>query len=359
MQPVKNSIIRPFAPGDAAAVHAVLEATYGERTTSAAAFDWWCFGCQDAVSGFMVAEVEGKLVGVQPMEVFRFKDADRTVTGGLLTGVAVHPEFRRQGIFSALVRGCEREAWRLGASFVTTMPNERSRPGFLKMGYTDLGRRRLLIRPMDMAAVAATAVPVAGLGWLASTVMAGIQAVVKRTPEIGEYRVREVRDLPPEIHVLEGRHAAQFPGLRIQRSPAWWHWRYLKSPERTYRMFEARTSSGEVAGLATSSGEIRDGLRVVYLMDVAVRLPAALGALVAAVIQAAGNDRAVAVVAVTSSSEMTRALSGVGFWAVPSWAPVKRFYTVVRFNPDQGHQVPPAWRRIGGWYQMLGDWDNL
>lgn len=359
MPPPTNTVIRRYTSSDVGQVLAVLEATYGERAPRAAVLDWWCFRCPEALNGFMVAEIEGRVVGVQPMELFRFVDAGWSGTGGLLTGVAVHPEFRRRGIFSALVGGCEQEAWRLGASFVLTMPNERSHPGFLKLGYADLGRRQFLVRPLNAQALGKAAVPVPGVGWLASRLMAVVQAVMKPRRAAGEFRVREVEDLPEDLAVVEQRHATHFPGLRMQRSAAWWRWRYLQSPERVYRLFEARTATGEVVGVAASASEIRDGLRVAYLMDVAVLRTEALEGLVAGVIDAARGDGAAAIGAVTSSAAMTRALCSAGFWAVPRWLPVKRFHTVARFNPDRDGQVRSTWRFIGGWYQMLGDWDNL
>lgn len=352
-------IVRRYQRADAAGVRAVLEATYGALAPPQSVSDWWSFGCPETTGGFMVAEVGGRVVGVQPMDLFRFADAETAVTGGLLIGVAVHPEFRRRGIFTALVRGCEEEAWRQGAAFVTTMPNERSRPGFLKMGYADLGRRRLLLKPLDCRALSKAAIRFPWLHWLVGELTSAVQAVVKPVSRRGAWQVREVGDLPKNLSEIERQHARHFPGLRVQRTATWWRWRYLDSPLRRYRLFEARTSAGEVTGVAAICDEVRDGLRVAYLMDVAAVQPDVVPDLAVTAFEMARDQGAVAAAAVTSSPALSRALRRAGFWMVPMWAPLKRFYSVVRFNPAGEALVSSTWRQIHGWYQTLGDWDNL
>ena len=354
-----NFTIRPYTPDDASAVREVLEATYGAQAPPQQTIDWLWFGCPEAAGGSMVAEAKGKVVGVQPMEILRFTDGGHLFKGGLLTGVAVHPAFRRQGIFSALVQTCETEAWQQGADFVTTMPNERSRPGFLKMGYTDLGRRRLLMRLLDARALGRATASVPMLGWLVGAVAARGQTLLKALPRGGAHTVREVREVDAELEAVEQDHAGLFPGLRLQRNAAWWRWRYVGSPQRYYRLFEARSQAGRLTGVAALYAEVRNSMPMAYLMDVAVRSREALVDILMSVFEAARADGVCAVCAVASAPYLTRALCQSGFWAMPLWIPVKRFYTVVRFNPASAHRVPGAWREIVGWYQMLGDWDNL
>ncbi len=351
--------IRLYAPADALGVQEVLRATYGAQAPAQATYEWWAFGCPEATNGAMVAESDGRVVGMQPMEIFAFTDAGMTVKGGVLTGVTVHPDFRRQGIFSALIKACEQEAWRQDAEFVTTMPNERSRPGFHKMGYCDLGRRRFLIRPVDARDFGRKmAGPLSVLGAATGAAFGAVQAVAKRLPRVGESRVSEVRNVDEAIEEIEPIHNSFFPGLRMRRSAAWWRWRYLESPLRRYRLFEAR-ADGQLAGVAATIKDERDGVTITYLMDAAVRTVAALQSLVAAVITSAKADGAQAVAAVVSAPAMVRSLRQSGFWVVPLWAPIKLFYSVARFNPARESQTPAAWRQIENWNQTLGDWDNL
>ncbi len=348
-------VIRLFRPSDAPGVRAVLEATYGAKATPAATYNWWSLGFAGATSGFTVAEANGRIVGVQPMEIFTYSDGAKPVKGGVLTGVAVHPDFRRRGIFSALVHGCEAEGWRQGAAFVTSMPNERSRPGFLKIGYADLGQRQLLVRPLQPFAMGGKAFPI--LGHLAGTGAALVQSVLKRIPSAKELSVRETSDIGAEVELLRQKHTAIFPGLRMFRTTDWWRWRFLESPLRKYRLLAAQTANGDRAGLAAFTLEARGKFKVCYLMDLLVVNENVVPALVNRTCALAAAEGVDAVVAVVSSKRLAQVLSASGFWAVPAWLPVKRFYSVARFNPNQS--APVGWQTLAGWYQTLSDWDNL
>jgi predicted N-acetyltransferase YhbS len=351
----ENFSIRPFRPGDAAGVREVLAASYGAEATPAPTYDWWSFGCPSAASGFMVAEADGRIAGVQPMEIFACNAGGKNLKGALLTGVAVHPDFRRRGIFSALVKACEAEAWRQGAAFVTTMPNEKSRPGFLKSGYTDLGRRQLLARPVRAAALGGKFIPV--LGYLAGAVGGAVQAVVKTIPAASDISIRKVTAIPAEIETLVARHEQLFPGLRLQRGADWLRWRFLESPLRKYHLLEARDASGKLAGFAAVTLDDREKFRACYLMDLFVGEKKYAADFLRALVELARRESAGAVAAVVSSPALAEALGCAGFWAVPDWLPLKRFYSVAKFNPQQ--PVPAEWQTLAGWYQTLADWDNL
>jgi hypothetical protein len=133
----------------------------------------------------------------------------------------------------------------------------------------------------------------------------------------------------------------------------------LQAPLRKYRLLVASETGRSTAGLAVVTSEMRDGVAVAYLMDLVVRRPEVVTGLLAQVFDAARAEGTQVLCGVASSSGMIRALRRAGFWLVPQWAPVKRFYTVVRFNPDTAPRLPKTWQKIGHWHQMLGDWDNL
>jgi len=348
-------VVRPFRRDDRPGVRRVLEATYGSEAPPAEGYHWWSFGCPDATSGFMVAETNDAIVGVQPMNILPYHDGCKHFKGGLLTGVAVHPEFRRRGIFSALVKACEKEAWRQDAAFVNTMPNERSRPGFLKLGYTDLGQRYLLARPVQSAQAGARIVP--GLGWLIGAAAGGIQKALKPTSVEEGLSVRVAERPSPEVPKLALQHAAIFPGLRMGRSAEWWHWRFLESPTRRYHILEARTDQGALAGVGVYTIASRGWHKITYLVDLVVSTEQALQAIVHRLCENAATEECHAVGVVVSSIPLAKALVRAGLWIDPAWLPIKKFYSVVRFNP--ACDVPQAWHSLRGWYQTFADWDSI
>lgn len=347
--------VRAYEPADAPGIRAVLEATYPGNERELALGEWWSFGCPDARSGYQVAECDGRIVGLQPMAIFNYRDAGRMVKGAVLSGVAVHPDYRRRGIFSALLDACEREAWNRDAAFVTSMPNERSLPGFARAGYTDLGRRSLLVHPLRSVALGGTLLPVAG--HLAGTVVAALRHLTISSANAAPFTVRPARRFPADLGKLAQAVDQPGHGLGIHRSHAWLSWRYLAAPGRTYDLTEAREPGGRLAGLAVTTTEDRGRLRLAYVMDLLSVGATATASLLASLFARLRDDGVHAVVTVLGGA-ISRA-TGIrhAFWKIPGWAPVKRFHTVARFHPDAA--VPSRWQSLDGWHVTLGDWDNL
>jgi hypothetical protein len=94
-------------------------------------------------------------------------------------------------------------------------------------------------------------------------------------------------------------------------------------------------------------------------MDVAASDISVISPLVEKICSIAYENGAYALCSVVSSPELVARLCQAGMWRVPSWMPGKQFYSVVRFNPKPELSVPSEWRTLAGWYQTLGDWDNL
>jgi hypothetical protein len=181
--------------------------------------------------------------------------------------------------------------------------------------------------------------------------------LAKRIPCAGGFAVREIHGLPAGVETLAREHEEIFPGLRICRSAEWLRWRFLNAPKRRYWLFEARQDSGRLAGLAVATVDEREGPRVCYLMDLLVRAQQAAAPMLGVLCDLARKENARFVATVVSSPRLADALRRAGLWRVPNWLPVKRFYSVARFNP--GRNGPASWHALDGWHQTLADWDNL
>jgi len=62
---------------------------------------------------------------------------------------ATHPDFRKQGLFTKLTQLALDEAREQKASFVFNFPNPQSKPGYIKMGWHDMGKVITLIKPLN------------------------------------------------------------------------------------------------------------------------------------------------------------------------------------------------------------------
>jgi GNAT superfamily N-acetyltransferase len=120
---------RPDAPDEAFFIWKHDENAFGESPT-------W------------VAETpDGAIVGVRVLLRWRFRDG----SGKLLSAVravdtATDPDWQGRGIFSALTRGALPDLAHEGVDFVFNTPNDKSMPGYLKMGWSKVGKVPVVAR---------------------------------------------------------------------------------------------------------------------------------------------------------------------------------------------------------------------
>lgn len=174
-------------------------------------------------SAAWVAIHEGRIVGYRTLLRWRFlNDAGRKITAVRAVDTATHPDFQGLGIFRTLtVRGVG-ELTLEGQGIVFNTPNDQSRPGYLKMGWSAVKRLPVGILPAHAGALGKmlkSRVPAAL--WSEET-DAGIDAT-----ELGDSALASA--------LLE--HAPK-KGFRTDRTPEYLAWRTSFAPLR-YRVLLA------------------------------------------------------------------------------------------------------------------------
>lgn len=149
--------IRPYRSEDEPRVLELLLAALGpgpvgERTPP---FFRWKHLENPAGSSFMlVAEVDGRLAGLRAFMRWRFRSGERDLHAVTAVDTATHPDFQGHGIFSTLTRAAL-DALEGEVDLVFNTPNEKSLPGYLKMGWHLVGRVPISVRvrrPLRFAA---------------------------------------------------------------------------------------------------------------------------------------------------------------------------------------------------------------
>jgi GNAT superfamily N-acetyltransferase len=165
-----------------------------------------------------VAETaQGRLIGLRVFMRWRFRGEG----GELLSAVravdtVTHPDWRGKGVFSALTRQALPDLVEAGVDFVFNTPNEKSMPGYLKMGWSKVGK-----------------VPVgARLGSLRSLHrLRHARTAAERWSEpvaVGESAADVFGDRSAAVQLL--RRARPRKGLATDRTPAFLDWRYRFEP---------------------------------------------------------------------------------------------------------------------------------
>ena len=96
-------------------------------------------------SFMLVAEADGRIVGLRAFMRWEFVAGDRRFRAVRAVDTATHPDHQGKGIFSRLTLEAL-DALRDQADFVFNTPNEKSLPGYLKMGWQVVGRVPIRIR---------------------------------------------------------------------------------------------------------------------------------------------------------------------------------------------------------------------
>lgn len=350
--------IRCHEEADIAAILKLVDACYGEAAEPPEYWMWRYFGLEAADSEIYLADQGGEIIGMQPMTFFRHTLRNKPLVGTVLTGVMVHPDHRRKGIFRALIKACVETAWRRGADFVTTMPNDLAYPGFMKLGWFDPGDRTLLVRPLDLIAAARSKVRPGSLGSVVAAMPQIIVRVLSPRHFSSNLRVLNANRFDAAVDDLAERVAAAYDGLVLRRDSAWLNWRYVANPMIHYERFEARSGEGHVRGVAATTVQTWQGIRVGCIVELIGETAKARCSLISSAVYQLAKDGAHIVIAVMSDPDYIADLRNQGFCKIPKYLSPKKFHTVYIPHPDKLELLAPM-EQIENWHQTLGDWDGI
>lgn len=128
---------------------------------------------------------------------------------------ATHPDHQGRGIFRRLTEHALHEVRSDGVDLVFNTPNSQSRPGYLKMGWVEVGRPPVAVRP-------------ASLGALVRMIRSKLPAERWSVPTSAGHPAAGVLAAPGVAELLASRNAPG--GLRTRRSVAYLQWRYGFEP---------------------------------------------------------------------------------------------------------------------------------
>ncbi len=142
-------------PADEVQVLALIELALGRRPDprNAAFFAWKHRENAFGPSPAWVAVDGNRIVGLRTLMRWEFETRDRPVRAVRAVDTATHPDHQGRGIFSALTRRAVDELRAEGVDFVFNTPNDKSRPGYLKMGWQPVGRLPTGLRPASITAL--------------------------------------------------------------------------------------------------------------------------------------------------------------------------------------------------------------
>lgn len=209
--------IRRATNADVSAILGVMRASLGETPVlrrTPKLWEWKHTANPFGRSIVLVAESDERVVGVRAfMRWALTTPSGDTVACVRAVDTATHPEFLRRGIFRSLTETAVDIARDEDVHLIFNTPNEKSAPGYLKMGWREVARLGVLARPRV----------------LGNHEPAGdeIPDIARLAPIAEEFAITS--------KYWEPRDAL---GYRTPRSPEYFAWRFNSHPKASYGFVE-------------------------------------------------------------------------------------------------------------------------
>jgi GNAT superfamily N-acetyltransferase len=279
----------------------------------------------------LVAEVHDRIIGLRAFMRWRFRSDERAIRAVRAVDTATHPDHQGRGVFSTLTRRALEDLV-TDTDVIFNTPNEKSMPGYLKMGWTTVGRVPVAVRARRPVRVVA--------GAIGGSRTAG----EARRPAVHAPQAADALDDGTVAPLLE---QAVVPDARMftERTPEYLWWRYAAAPMLDYRALVSDGPDG-VTGVVVFRVRPRGHLWETMITELLVRPRDHRTArrLLRRAIRAARVDHVTCTF--PSGSSAHRASLACGF--VPSG----RGPTLVA---NQLRDVSPRPARLGSWRLTLGD----
>jgi GNAT superfamily N-acetyltransferase len=247
--------LRPYGDEDEAEVLQLLTASLGGGPAGRRPpefFRWKHLENPFGRSYMLLAETGGKVVGFRSFMRWRFELSGGSVNAVRAVDTATHPDYQGLGIFRRLTTTAIEEL-RSDTDLVFNTPNDKSLPGYLKMGWRIVGDRPMPIRVRVRKPVRF----IRHLGsrhdatehWMDHHATAGDSAL-SGSPELSR---QERGDC-----------------LRTALDDEFLRWRYLKAPLLNYQVAEERDDGGSLRGTVVYRVRPRGHLREATVVELFV-----------------------------------------------------------------------------------------
>lgn len=245
----------------------LLNVGLARKTVGVRDVDYWNWKHEQNPFGrslMWIAKAGDQVVGIRALMRWELMLQQQRIPVAKPVDSVTHPDFQRRGIFSRLtLQACQRAAEQ-GVGFLFNTPNNNSKPGYLKLGWRELGGLPVLVkirRPLRAAGGA--------LRWKTrGGEVPAPESFFKQSPLPAATVVQDQRLGP-----LLAERAGTTEQLETHRTPEFLRWRYGSHPHIPYyaETLERPGRPGQWDAMLFYRTNFRQGIRELMITDLIVR----------------------------------------------------------------------------------------
>lgn len=269
-----------------------------------------------------------ELLGLRAFLRWQFRAGGDVIPAVRAVDTATHPGYQRMGIFSRLTTASLEQAKAEGVRLVFNTPNQYSLPGYLKLGWTYVGKTTVFVRPLQPLRIAralATRRP-GGAEEGPGDDVAALNHLLAQEAALSALLARD------DAHLASG--------IRTARTVPYLVWRYRNAPSLHYSA--RHVGNGTLAAAAIYRRTRRRGLVELSIAELLFDDPGQGRRVVREVLAGAPADYAVAHCAWAAPHR--RVLMGIGFVPVPRLGPNFTVRPLESDFPGYDSTSPGSWR---------------
>lgn len=358
----------PYSEVDVDGVVALSQAQPGKAAAITAEYVRWQYSANPAgMAQVALAKKSGsdRIVGVLWLIPLRIQVGEEVVLGSHTTYALVHPDYRRQGVFTAMIDHCRRYGQEAGCQFTYGLPAPTSYPILVyRIGWQDVGQARLYLRPLNTSRLIRRRLgngPIQGA--LATSGRAGERLLFRPRPvelQAARISVEEADTSDPALDDFWRRIRSKYP-VMVVRDTRFLDWRYRQVPGRRYRVWAAWQDRQIVATIVLRSATV-EGIACGMVTDFLVE-PTEQGRLAGevllrhAVVQFRKEDLDLTGCLMLPHAEETELLRRQGYILCPRWLLPRPFPVLVAMY--DGARQTETLQKLGCWFLTMGDSDAV
>lgn len=359
--PASRWLARPYREGDEDAILELWKAVYPDRTYVGEEWlKWWRWLYRDNPNGpgvITVAEADGKIISHAAEIPLMMRVGGEDVLAAFILDAMTHPDYRRQGALSTLVRMRRAEGERRG---IRAAYGFRNKHGYAypslaaRVNMFDGATMEKVFRPVDWRATMRTQTEnrlALALGSAGGKLASAVLFRPRKAPCAEGLTIEQVDRFDERADRLWSRVSGRNRVILV-RNQEYLNWRYVDVPDRRYTRLVARRGD-DINGFAVFTCAELEGAMTGRIVDVLAESVDVTECLVAAAARRCREGKAALVwSARIAGTPLALAFRRQGFITAP------RSKSIVVNGWTTSPELTAELQNAGNWFLQMGDSDE-